>query len=188
MRRCPTSPRVARSVTARVSTEPRPPRAEPGRQSLRWVMPPTAPWAREAPRRVLVLFLLSLWDVCEARHCIPHTSDLPETMGWKPEEAAPPPSPQPALARARRAVPVRRQTRAALPRVTCIRTRRRSSPLFPSRWGAPCVLHLRASRIVWRYREDLGEICQSVEPTTLDMDGSAKHFESSQVIVAELSS
>lgn len=42
------------------------------------------------PRRVLVLFLLSLWDVCEARHCIPHTSDLPETMGWKPEEAAPP--------------------------------------------------------------------------------------------------
>lgn len=90
MRRCPTSPRVARSVTARVSTEPRPPRAEPGRQSLRWVMPPTAPWAREAPRRVLVLFLLSLWDVCEARHCIHHTSDLPETMGWKPEEAAPP--------------------------------------------------------------------------------------------------
>lgn len=90
MRRCPTSPGVARSVTARVSTEPRPPRAEPGRQSLRWVMPPTAPWAREAPRRVLVLFLLSLWDVCEARHCIHHTSDLPETMGWKPEEAAPP--------------------------------------------------------------------------------------------------
>lgn len=81
-----------------------------------------------------------------------------------------------------------RQTRAALPRVTCIRTRRRSSPLFPSRWGAPCVLHLRASRIVWRYREDLGETCQSVEPTTLDTDGSAKHFESSQVIVAELSS
>lgn len=49
MRRCPTSPRVARSVTARVSTEPRPPRAEPGRRSMRWVMSPMEPRAGEAP-------------------------------------------------------------------------------------------------------------------------------------------
>lgn len=188
MRRCPTSPRVARSVTARVSTEPRPPRAEPGRRSMRWVMSPMEPRAGEAPDVFWFYFSCRSGMFVKPDTVFLTLRICQRRWGGNPKKLPPLPSPQPALARAWRAVPVRRQTRAALPRVTCIRTRRRSSPLFLSRWGAPCVLHLRASRIVWRYREDLGETCQSVEPTTLDTDGSAKHFESSQVIVAELSS